>query len=100
MFKQASVIITLVTATLYTLGLTFYQGYLFELGVEETLFPLTVDRTLFQGFVSITTMGAKALAYLYLTALSVTIVAMVGSAFSQQIKTHKVARKFASLISV
>jgi len=99
MLKHASIIITLTTAILYTLGLTFYQGYLFELGVEETQFPLTVDRTLFQGFISITTMGAKAIVYLYLTALCVTIVAMVGNIFLEQIKTHMVAKKIAGLFS-
>ncbi len=100
MLKHASVIITLVTATLYTLGLVFYQAYLFELNIEETQFPLTVDRVLFQGFVSATSMGATAIAYLYLTALGVITVAMVGDIILERVKDHKIAKKITSIFSV
>jgi len=95
MLKHASIIITLVSATLYTLGLTFYQSYLLELNIEETQFPLAVDRVLFQGFLSVTTMGAKAIGYLYLTTLGVIIVAMIGSIFLELAKKHKIAKKIA-----
>lgn len=100
MLKHASVIITLVTATLYMLGLVFYQAYLFELNIEETQFPLTVDRILFLGFASATSMGVKAIGYLYLTALGVLIVAMVGDIFLKLIRNHKIAKKLIGLSPV
>ena len=99
MLKHASIIITLVTATLYTLGLTFYQAYLFELNIEETQFPLTVDRIMFQGFVSATRMGARSIVFLYLTALGVVIVAMIGNISLRSLKNHKIAKIFATSFS-
>jgi hypothetical protein len=45
------------TASLYLLGESFYEGYLRELRIEETLFPLTVDEKLFYGVISFVELG-------------------------------------------
>ena len=50
------------TASLFTYGLTYHQGFLAYWGLEETMFPLSLERSLFQGFVASSHLGAKTLA--------------------------------------
>lgn len=45
------------------LGITQHQGYLAELGLQETQFPLSPDRVFFQGFLSLAQMNAEAVNY-------------------------------------
>ncbi|SKA02046.1 hypothetical protein SAMN02745119_02359 [Trichlorobacter thiogenes] len=78
MLKHASVIISMITATLYTLGLTFHQGYLREFGINDSLFPLSIDQTIFQGFVSLSTMGASAVVWFFVAAELVLVTALIG----------------------
>jgi hypothetical protein len=59
--KNLSLILALCTAGLYTYGLIFHQGYLSYWGVKESLFVLNFERTLFQGFIAVGYLGAKAL---------------------------------------
>jgi len=59
MLKHASVFITLIVAILYTLGLNYYQGFLGEFGLQESMFPLTFDQTTFTGFLSFVDIGFK-----------------------------------------
>ena len=61
MLKNLSLILALTTASLYVFGLTYHQGYLLYWGLEETLFQLSFERTLFQGFVATSSFGANAL---------------------------------------
>lgn len=89
MLKHASIIITLSTAVLYVLGLSYYQAYLKFLGVDETQFPLQIDRVLFQGFVSSVNMGASGLVWFYLTSLGVVIITLLGLVIFKFIKEHK-----------
>jgi len=78
MLKHASVIISMITATLYTLGLTFHQGYLREFGINDSMFSLSIDQTLFQGFVSLSTMGASAVVWFFVAAEGVLVTALIG----------------------
>ena len=50
--KNLSLILALLTSSLYVYGLTFHQGFLRFWGIEETMFALSLERTLFQGFVA------------------------------------------------
>lgn len=97
MHKHASIIITLSSACLYVLGLTFYQSYLISISIEETRFPLTFDRVLFQGFVSSITMGFKALLWLYLTAVGVVFVAVISRVMMALLKEHWLLSRIKSL---
>lgn len=63
--KHASILITLSIAGLYILGTTFYDGYLNELGLEPTQFPLSVDQISFYGFSAIAYMGIKGFFYFF-----------------------------------
>jgi len=59
--KNLSLILALVTASLYVFGLTYHQSYLLYWGLEESLFELSFERTLFQGFIATSSFGANAL---------------------------------------
>ncbi len=79
MLKHASIIITILTASLYTLGLTLHSGYLLELGIEETLFQLSFHRALFQGFVSTMQLGGPAIFWLLVSSEIILILVITGS---------------------
>lgn len=59
--KNLSLILAIATASLYTYGLTFHQGYLKYWGLEESLFLLSFERTLFHGFLASSYLGSKTL---------------------------------------
>lgn len=63
MLKHASVVISFALAVFYALGITQHQGFLSELGLRETQFPLSPDRIFFQGFFSLAIMNAEAMNY-------------------------------------
>lgn len=48
--KNATLLLAVGTAALYAYGLSFYQGYLGYWGIEESLFELSFERLIFQGF--------------------------------------------------
>jgi hypothetical protein len=51
--RPVQLVITLlpiITASLYVIGRGVYTGYVKSFGLDESLFPLTVDDVLFQGF--------------------------------------------------
>lgn len=64
MLKHASVYLTLIAAILYTLGLNYYQGFLSVFGLEESMFPLTFDQTIFTGYLSMVQLRGKPILWL------------------------------------
>jgi len=91
MIKYSTIITTIITAALYTLGSTYYQGFLGKLGIEESLFRMAVDRTLFHGMIATTSMGTKAIMWFLLAAEGVVITAAFGGIL------FKYARKLITL---
>lgn len=67
--RNLSLFLAFVTASLFTYGLTFHQGFLGYWGLEETMFKLSFERTLFQGFVASSYLGAKTLFPLMLVSI-------------------------------
>lgn len=53
------VFLPIFSAGLYFLGVAYWQGFLRELGIPERLFPLTVDRAIFEGMIPSITWGVK-----------------------------------------
>lgn len=98
MIQTVLTVLPIVTAGLYLLGLTYHQGFLEGFGIEETLFPLSVDRTLFQGFVAFMTLGATPFAYSLVAAMAIAITAVLAAAISsnQRIRNwgHWLVTKF------
>ena len=81
MLKHAPVAISIILAALYALGLSFHQGYLRTLGIEETQFQLSIDRIFFQGFFATADLGTGAIIWLIMAASGVVIVANLGVLF-------------------
>lgn len=95
-FKHLGVLITLLSAILYFLGLTYYQSFLLELGVEETQFPLSIDRILFQGFVSSIHLGVESLAYFLIIVLGVVSVVFLCVLFLEFVKEFAPIKKLSN----
>lgn len=79
MSKNLPILITLSSAAMYVLGLTYYQSYLNGLGFSEIQFPLTFDRIVFKGFIASFRAGLVSTGILYILSLGVFIVAVIGS---------------------
>lgn len=77
MMRNASVLISLALAVLYAFGLTFQQGFMMELGLDETQFIQPIDHTFFSGFISVTLMGFTGFIYLFLSAASIVLAAEI-----------------------
>lgn len=88
MIQIVLTVLPIVTAGLYLLGLTYHQGFLEGFGIEETLFPLSVDRTLFQGFVAFLLLGAKPFAYSLVAVMAIFITAVLAAAISSNQRIH------------
>lgn len=84
MLRTILAVLPIVTAGFYLLGATFHQGFLGAFGIEETLFPISVDRTLFEGFVAFITLSAKPLVYLLVAVFGVCTTAMIAAILSSQ----------------
>lgn len=82
MIRIVLTILPIITAGLYLIGLAFHQGYLEAFGIEETLFPLSVDRTLFQGLAALLTLGANAIIYSLLAVMVLFISAVTVAVLS------------------
>lgn len=82
MLRTALTVLPIRTAGLYLLGLTYHHGFLAKFGIEETLLPLSVDRTLFQGFVAFTTLSAKPFLYSLVAAVALFFTAIFSALVS------------------
>lgn len=75
-------------ASLYFLGICFYQGFTRIMGVEETLFPISVDRTLFNGFFALLDLSIPQIGYFLLAAEIIALVAMTTVFLSSSIRVR------------
>ncbi len=65
------------SASLYVFGACFYRGFMRTLGLEETQFPITVDRTLFHGFFVLLDLSSAQIGYFVLASGIITFVAFL-----------------------
>ena len=96
MLQTVLTVLPIVTAGLYLLGLTYHQGFLAGFGIEETLFPLSIDRTLFQGFVALITFGAKPLVYSLVATLAIFFMAVLAAVISSNQRVRRWGRLLVS----
>lgn len=80
--KNTAILLSLITSSFYIFGLTYYQGYLGYWGIEDSLFPLAFEQTLFQGFVGVSHLSLKITLQLLLFLVVVWLVVVAFSAFS------------------
>ncbi len=60
-FFRMLLVVPVLTATLYLMGLSSHVGFLDIYGVDRSLFPLASDTALLQGFFTLVVIGAKSL---------------------------------------
>lgn len=97
MLKHAATIISISLASLYAVGLSFYQGYLSGLGIEETQFPLAIDRVFFQGFVSSVMLGIQPSFYLFVVAAIAPMTLTISYDLYTFLKRYDVFNEFLSI---
>jgi len=76
---HASVFISLVLASFYGLGLLYHKSFLREFGIEETQFPLSIDRTFYQGFFALAELTAPNIMFVILCAAGVLLTAYLAA---------------------
>jgi len=69
--NHASVVISLVLASFYGLGLMYHLSFLAAFGIEETQFPLSIDRIFYQGFFAFAELTAPNIMFVVLCASGV-----------------------------
>jgi len=57
-------VLPVLTAGLYLLGLTYHQGYLEAYGIDDSVFPLSSDKALFNGFFSLLVVSFPGILYM------------------------------------
>lgn len=73
--NHASLFISLVLATFYGIGLMYHQSFLMAFGIEETQFPLSIDRIFYQGFFAFAELTAPNVVFVVFCASGVLITA-------------------------
>lgn len=84
--NHASIAISLILAALYALGLNFHLSFLKNLGIEETQFPLTIDRVFYQGFFVFADLTAPKIGFIIICASGVAITAYIAILFVEVAK--------------
>lgn len=97
--KHLSLILALLTSCLYVYGLTFHQGFLRYWGLEETMFPLSVERTLFQGFVASSYFATKTVFPLFAFTVVFFILMVLFSLMEKVIQNKRGFEKIAKIFS-
>lgn len=79
--------LALTTSVLYVVGLIFSQGFFTFWKLEESLFPLSLERTLFQGFVAYSYISAWSVLYLLVAALVTNYIAWASNFILGRVKS-------------
>lgn len=96
MLQTVLTVLPIVTAGLYLLGLTYHQGFLEGFNIEESLFPLSLDRTLFQGFVAFMTLSAKPLYYSLIAGAAIFLTGFMAAVISSNRRVRRLGHMLAS----
>lgn len=86
--KTAALILPLVTPILYFLGICYHRGFLEKFGIEETLFPHSIDKTLYDGFFAVIISSSTPLLYSLGLVLLIFLIAFVFSLLSIERLSH------------
>lgn len=83
----------IVTAALYLFGVVFYQGFMRRMGLEESQFPLTVDRTIFNGLFALLDLSAPQLINFILATEIFTLVTFIIVFISTSVRVRSFFKK-------
>jgi len=80
--QLALAVLPVLSAGLYLMGVTYHQGYLDGFGIEDSLFPLSIDRSLLSGFLALVSFGLIPMAYTVFAAMALATSVVVAAALS------------------
>lgn len=92
LLDHAPVLISLVLASFYGIGLMYHQSFLRAFGIEETQFPLSIDRTFYQGFFALAELTAPNIMFVILCAAGVVLTVYFATLFLVVAKRVNVAK--------
>jgi hypothetical protein len=87
-------ILPLLSAALYLLGFSYHQGYLAAFGVDESLYPLALDRALFTGLLAFIGMSFPAVAYALGALCALVIALLVATILSSTASVRSITLSF------
>ena len=76
-FQTFLAFVPILTAGLCYMGKAYHMGYLEAFGIEDSLFPLSIDRLLFSGFIALANFAPLPLLYI-VCAMAVLILMIIG----------------------
>lgn len=80
--QTALTVLPVVSAGLYLLGAMYYQGYLDGFGLEDSLFPLAIEKALLSGFVAFISFGLVPMLYSIIAILVLLFTVLVAAVLS------------------
>ncbi len=95
-FKTLAIVVPVITAGLYLLGLTYHEGFLAVYGIELPLFPLASDIALLQGFFALIPIGMQPFLNAMLSILLVFIMGFLAAMLSSHSRVKLVLAKIVS----
>jgi phage shock protein PspC (stress-responsive transcriptional regulator) len=98
LLNNASVIISLTLASFYGLGLMYHLRFLKAFGIEETQFPLSIDRIFYQGFFAFAELTARSLSFIVLCASGVVITAYIAIVVAGLAKHFNILKSVITLL--
>lgn len=90
--------LALITAFLYGYGVSFQQGYLIYWGLDDSMFPIAFERTLFRGFIGYGYLGSKTTGFLVLTAIALTTISAVATWLVGLLRHRRCVRWFSVVL--
>jgi hypothetical protein len=81
-------VLPVLTAGLYLLGLSWHQGYLAAFGLDDSFFPLTNDKALSTGFLSLVTFTVSSGIYGYAALGAFIIIAIMAAILSSTVRVR------------
>lgn len=89
-------VLPVVSAGLYLLGAMYHQGYLYGFGLEDSLFPLAIEKTLLSGFVAFISFGLVPMLYAIAAILVLLFTVLVATVLSSTIRVKRWQAKIAA----
>ncbi|MGJ7498364.1 hypothetical protein ACSFA8_25325 [Variovorax sp. RT4R15] len=80
--KTLLTVLPVLSAGLYLFGATYLQGYLNAFGVDDSMFPASIDRLLFSGFIALVTFGLVPYVYAFLAMLALVAAVLIAAVLS------------------
>jgi hypothetical protein len=82
-------VISVLSAGLYLFGTTYLQGYLNAFGIDDSMFPNSIDRLLFSGFAALVTFGVVPFVYAFLAMLALVAAVLIAAVLSSLPRVQK-----------